>query len=112
MASGSIRVSASTAITSGNRLALMAALSESALPPFSLSTTSSRVRARERYSARSGRVGTVSGYVRGASNRSNASRRRSRVSSREPSFTTITSKLRYSSVSSAVTLATTVALSL
>src|SRR5947207_15303901 len=56
-ASGSISVSASTAMTSGKRLALMAALSESALPPFSLSITTSLVRARERYKARSGLVG-------------------------------------------------------
>jgi len=60
-ASGSIRVSASTAITSGKRLALIAALSESALPPFSLSSTSKRERVRERYTARSGLVGIVSG---------------------------------------------------
>ena len=40
-------VSASTAITSGKRLALIAAFNESALPPFSLSSTSNRERERE-----------------------------------------------------------------
>ena len=60
-ASGSISVSASTAITSGKRDALIAALSESALPPFSLSITSRRERERERYNARSGLVSIVSG---------------------------------------------------
>src|SRR5439155_1619557 len=60
-ASGSMRVSASTAMTSGKRLALMAALSESALPPFSLSITVRRVRVRDRYTARWGALGIVSG---------------------------------------------------
>ena len=54
-------MSASTAITSGKRLALIAAFKESALPPFSLSSTSSRERESERYSARNGFVGIVSG---------------------------------------------------
>ncbi len=60
-ASGSMSVSASTAITSGKRDALIAAFSESALPPFSLSRTSRRERERERYSARSGLVAMISG---------------------------------------------------
>ena len=111
-ASGSIRVSASTAMTRGKRLALIAALSESALPPFSLSITISRVRARERYTARTGALGIVSGYVRGISKRSKACRSRPIVSSFEPSLTTITSKFRYSRVRIAVTLASIVALSL
>src|ERR1043166_178593 len=50
-ASGSISVSASTAITSGKRLALIAALSESAFPPFPLSIPTSLVRAAGRYRA-------------------------------------------------------------
>src|SRR6059058_5970277 len=111
-ASGSIRVSASTAMTSGKRLALMAALRESAFPPFSLSMTSSRVRERERYTARTRLVAIPSGYVRGTSYSSNACSSRSSVSSLEPSLTTTTSKLRYSSVRIAVTLVSIVALSL
>ena len=91
MASGSIRVSASTAMTSGQRLALIAAFSESALPPFSLSMTTRRGRVRERNRARMGREASVSGWIRGTSYRSNASCRRSIVPSFDPSFTTITS---------------------
>ena len=53
-----------------------------------------------------------SGYVCGTSYRSNAVRRRSIVSSFDPSFTTTISKLRYSRVSIAVTLCSMVALSL
>ncbi len=72
----------------------------------------SRVRVRDRYTARTGALGIVSGYVRGTSKRSKAWRSRPIVSSLEPSFTTMTSKLRYSSVRIAVTLVSIVALSL
>ena len=93
-ASGSTIVSASIAQASSPVETSRPALSASALPPFSLSTTTSEGVRRERYSPR---IGCVSIRRRiGAlwiSTRSKSRRSVSSVPSAEPSLTTTTSRL-------------------
>ena len=83
--------SASTETTTGLVQKLMPALSESALPPFSLSITSSGSSLRGAYTPRTGRCGRNGGVGRGTGRSSKILTRRCSVSSAEPSLMTTTS---------------------